>query len=275
MGPVASHGGGLTGFRSTLILLPEQKLGVAVLANSGQGGAVPTVATESLRRAFQARTGQPATKPAPKAIESPVIELTEAQGQAMAGLYYTPEMGFAEVTHRDGRLHARVLGKTLELTPHADGRYSVTYLLWGFIPIKKFLDNDLRDVTFSRTVLSGHDLLLVHEGGNTSIYGERLETIKIPATWLTRVGSLELLDPLPDIELKDFQIALGHGYPVLRYSIKDQPVMVVLRPVSDTEAVTLGLGSGYRETVRVERHNGEEQLISAGLRFRWRPAAKP
>jgi len=52
----------------------------------------------------------------------------------MAGLYYTPDMGFAELTHRDGRLFASVLGKRLELTPRADGRYSVTYLLWGNPP---------------------------------------------------------------------------------------------------------------------------------------------
>jgi hypothetical protein len=212
--------------------------------------------------------------PAPTPPEPPVIRLTEAEGQAMSGLYYTPEMGFAEVAHREGRLFARILGKRLELTPHADGRYSVTYLLWGFIPVKKFLNNDLRGVAFSRAQLAGHDVLLLHERDRTRIYGERLEPTTTPAAWQVRVGALELLDPPPDVELRDLRIALDHGYPVLRYSIKDRPTMVVLLPVNDSEAVTLGLGSGYRETVRIERHNGEEQLISSGLRFRWRPAAK-
>jgi len=90
-----------------------------------------------------------------------------------------------------------------------------------------------------------------------------------PAAWRARVGALELLDPLPDVPLHDLRIALEHGYPVLRYSAKDRPVMIALHPVNDTEAIMLGLGSGRRETVRIERHNGKEVLHYAGLRFNW------
>jgi len=142
-------------------------------------------------------------------------------------------------------------------------------LPWGFIPVKKFLSNDLSGVAFSRTRLSGYDVLLLHERSRTRIYGERLEPTTIPAAWRARVGALELLDPLPDVQLHDLRIALEHGYPLLRYSVKDQPVMIALHPVNDTEAIMLGLGSGRRETVRIERHNGKEVLHYAGLRFNW------
>lgn len=57
-GPVAHHGGATLYHRSQLIILPEQKLGVVVLANSASAGSVVNkVATETLKLALEAKTG--------------------------------------------------------------------------------------------------------------------------------------------------------------------------------------------------------------------------
>jgi CubicO group peptidase (beta-lactamase class C family) len=57
-GPVAHHGGATINHRSQLIILPEQKLGVVVLANSASAGSVVNkVATEALKLALEAKAG--------------------------------------------------------------------------------------------------------------------------------------------------------------------------------------------------------------------------
>jgi hypothetical protein len=47
-------------------------------------------------------------------------------------------------------------------------------------------------------------------------------------------------------------------------------VDVPFNTINDSEAVTLGLGTGRGETLRVVTDRGEERLHCMGLRFRWR-----
>ena len=67
-GLVAHHGGATLYHRSQLIILPEHKLGIVVLANSATAGSVINkVATEALKLAVEVKTGikQPDQKPTP------------------------------------------------------------------------------------------------------------------------------------------------------------------------------------------------------------------
>ncbi|MBI5349165.1 MAG: serine hydrolase, partial [Chloroflexi bacterium] len=63
-GPVAHHAGAMIHYRAQLYALPEHRLGVVVLANSGSAGrSVDRVATEALALALEAKAGIRQPKP--------------------------------------------------------------------------------------------------------------------------------------------------------------------------------------------------------------------
>ena len=81
-GPVAHHGGATLYHRSQLIILPEQKLGVVVLANSGSSASVVNkVATETLKLALEAKTGitQPQQQQSTQITRKDEIKNTESK----------------------------------------------------------------------------------------------------------------------------------------------------------------------------------------------------
>ena len=70
-GPVASHGGTLSLFHSQLIILPEHKLGVVVLANSSSAiQVVNRIAEEALKLALEEKTGTKQPEPEEKTTGS-------------------------------------------------------------------------------------------------------------------------------------------------------------------------------------------------------------
>jgi serine beta-lactamase-like protein LACTB len=93
------HGGAIYGFATELSALPDEKLGVVVIASrDGVNAVTSRIATEALRQLLAVRQKKPL----------PVIEetkpLTIERARELAGLYRSKDTWF-ELTQRDGRLH--------------------------------------------------------------------------------------------------------------------------------------------------------------------------
>jgi CubicO group peptidase (beta-lactamase class C family) len=273
-GPVASHGGALTLFYSQLAVLPEQRLGVVVLANSSAAlGVVNKVAEEALRLALEAKTG----------ITQPTMEESEVDRilpwstlvlKDYVG-HYATSIRVYNVTAKGDRLYTRIFGKPVELVPYGNGQFSIRYRLFGFFPIKI---GGLKDITFSLIRISGRDALVLHHKEKRYLVGEKIEPPPVSDAWLKRVGEYELIDArnyFPTIEkarlrYQDQLLILDVTMPLLG-ALGIERLRLAIRPVSDTEAVIAGLGRHMGETIYVIHEGGEERLRYSGCDFRRKP----
>lgn len=265
-GPVAQHGGATLMFHSYLIALPEQKLGVVVLANSASAGAVVgKVAAEALKLALEAKTG--IRQPPP---EQPVAAppLTTQARQAYVGYYATP-LGLAKVTDTLGQLRAEAMGKTFRLEPRADGEVGLEYRVLGLFPVRL---GDLDRVTLRRASVAGHDVLVARSNGVDLLAGEKIAPEPLSQEWLGRLGDYEIVNAGDDAVLPDqIRLRSEDGLLVAEYSFAAHPgilARLALAPVSPVAAVIQGLGRGKGETIQVATADGEERLLVSGLELK-------
>ena len=271
---VASHGGTLSLFHSQMIILPEHKLGVVVLANSsGAIQVVNKIAEEALKLALEEKTGIRQPEPG-KVDQEPVIPWPREMIEDYAGHYATGLRVFT-VAAGKGRLFTRLMGKKIELVLHPSGRFSLRYKLFGLIPVRL---GELQKLRFSLTSVQGRKVLVLHYKGKRHLLGEKIEASPVPKAWAKRIGEYGLADPgsyLPVIETaqlkyEDDFLMLDVKIPILGdYGI--ERLKFAIQPVSDTQAVLFGLGRNMGETIEVVNENGVEKLRYSGCEFIRKP----
>ena len=270
-GLVASHGGASSLFYSQLITLPEHKLGVVVLANSSTARyLVDHIAEETLKLALETKTGikQPETKKPSREPVSPwsTLALKDFEG------HYATGPRIYKVSTRGDRLYTRLMGRSVRLVPHGSGMFSIQYRLFGFIPVKL---GPLEELTFSLERIAGREILVLHHDGKKYLLGEKIEPPSIPDAWLKRLGDYELVntgDYFPLIEnvnlrVEDNLLIVDITTPKLG-ALGFERWRAAMSPVSDTEAIILGLGRSMGETIHVVTKSGEERLLYSGCEFR-------
>ncbi len=270
-GLVASHGGASSLFFSQLIILPEHKLGVVVLANSSTAlEVVNKVAEEALKRALEAKAG--ITQPEMvKPLHEPISPWSQMALKDYEGHYATGSRVYT-VSRKGERLYTRLMGKPVQLVPYGVGLFSIQYRLFGIIPIKV---GQLEGLELSLTRIADRDVLVLHDHGKKRLLGEKIEAGPVPEAWLKRVGEYELVDQgdyFPMIEkaqlkYEDHLMILDVSTSILA-NLGIERLRFAIGPVSDTEAIILGLGRNMGETIQVVTENGEERLRYSGCEFR-------
>jgi hypothetical protein len=250
-GLAAQHSGGMLLFHSKLIILPEHKLGVVVLSNAASGRQlVDNVAGKALRMAWEAKTGQTIAKKEPPTAPPPLSDILPKE--AIAG-HYATSGGWLEITEQGGELEARLAGRTFSLRESGTGWYRLGYRLFGLIPI----DTDqFRDVFVTGTRRNGYDVLVVHKDGNTFLFGEKVAPYRYPAAWRDLFGPLKVENPDTWLALEALSLREEGGLLLIHFRLPhfgDQPVDMLLKPVSDDMAVFAGLGRGLGGAIRFER----------------------
>jgi CubicO group peptidase (beta-lactamase class C family) len=265
-GPVAHHGGATLLHRSQLITLPDHKLGVVVLSNSASGGSVVNdVATEALKLALEAKTG--IQQPKRQTLETSASPLSKEDRQAYAG-YYTTAFGFAKITSSGDRLRAEILGKRFDLVPRGGGQVGLQYKLLGIFPVKI---EQLAEIGLSRANVSGREILLAHTRNQNLLVGEKIAPVPVSEKWMKRIGDYEIVNGEGDAlvpMLKKISLRYRDGFLIMKLSMPEGSAMVPIAPISDTEAIFLGLGRGLGETIRVLTIDGEERAASSGYVLR-------
>lgn len=267
-GLIASHSGEIPGTHSALMILPEHKLGVVVLANSASAGrTVAIAAIHTLKLAFEAKTGirQSEVKKSVMSEKKPPIEVL----QGYEGWYATIGRP-VQVTLRSGTLEAEVLNKKAQLVPLADGRLGLRYKFLGFIPVSL---GDLDYFRISRANLAGHDIIASWSlDQRRFLIGEKIKPVPVPEKWLQRVGKYEIANRGDDLFVPDqHRLRYAEGFLFLDYfdpAAEKAAVTFALMPVSDTEAAIYGLGRGMGETIRAVTTDGQEMLYYSGYLFR-------
>lgn len=265
-GIVASHGGTLLDSHSLMVVLPEHKLGVIVASNSGTSQAlVKKIATEALIHALEAKTGiaQPAA-PAHTQAEVRVAPETLAEYAA----WYDSMVGLIRVKPRANALDAEVMGHTLQLKPQADGQFGLRYKLFGLIPVQVGAFDGVR---VSAAQIDGRTVLVGHVGGDTMLVGEKLAPQPIPKTLLDYVGDYEIVGTPPGLAPDRLALRLEDGMLIGECSFSELPgfvLRIALTPISPTEAIVSGLGTGKGETIRALADGDGRRLLFSGLELR-------
>lgn len=268
LGTVASHAGGTYHFRSQLITLPNQKLGVVVMTNSSTGGeTVIKIATELLTSALEAKSGFLAEDS--KQHDTPVIPLSPEQLAKYEGWYNTGA-GVAKVTRSGGQLHAEVMDKSFRLVPRHNQELGLEYKVLGLYSLDL---GQLGQMTFSRTTMAGHELLVGRtDQKSRMVMGERIAPVPISPRWLRRVGTYDMIDVGEEGALLDrLRVSVQDGFLVLTGRFIKPTAFEfthALAPLSDTEAVVMGFGFAAGETVEVVQQAGEEVLQYSGYQLK-------
>jgi hypothetical protein len=100
--PTVGHNGDAMCYHSSLLILPEEKLGVFVTSGSDESlSLVRTLASTTLKRAFEVKTGKVEQAPANKPEKT--VQLSVADLENIPGFYAT-ETGLAKVTAHKNNL---------------------------------------------------------------------------------------------------------------------------------------------------------------------------
>jgi len=307
-GSVAHHSGATLYHRSQLVILPEQKLGVVVLANSASAaGLINKVAAETLKLALEAKSGitQPSPQQPVQAVRKEDIKTPDSKEQQMLALeakygtaqlirkqqpikndkeerkpltqeelkayegHYDTIVGLVEVRKKSDYLEAAMFNRTVRLVPRPDGLLEMNYKFLGLFPVSL---GKLDHIYIDREMVTGRNILKVVIDGNEFLAGEQLKPGPISDKWQQRSGEYEIINAGDDAVLVDkLRLRYEEGLLKAEYTLPlftDQILSLALAPLSETEAVICGLGRGKGETVRVVTREGQELLAYSGYLLR-------
>lgn len=264
-GTVAHHGGATFYHRTQLVVLPEVKLGIVVLANSGSAQKVVNdIATEALKLAVEIKTGRKQPEP------GPVVSgdfLSQRELQEYAGSYATIG-GLATLASRTGYLRASLAETSFRLVPRQDKQLQLQYRLLGVIPIDL---GELSRFGIRREMVAGHEILRASDGVHDMLIAEKVAPVPLSPAWRNRLGRYRIMNNgedtpvVTDIKLREENGLLLVEFHMVEFG--DARVSTVLQPLSDSEAVFAGLWRGMGETIRVVHDKTIEQLLYSGYRL--------
>ena len=266
-GVVAHHAGATDMFRSQVYILPEHKLGVVVLANSSTATElVDHVATEALALALEGKTGvkQPPFIPIPAAAQP----ASDVALNALVG-DYTTIVGLVRVWREGNSLRAELAGRNFDLVQRSDGQFALDYTLLGILRVGL---GRLDDVGLSPRQVGTHNVLVARIGSQEMLVGDKVSPPESLGAWQRRLGDYEITNLGKDRRLIGrIRLTQDRGYLVAELTATDspgQPLRTAMMPLSDTEALALGVLSNAGETVRVKTVDGEDRLMLSGYEAR-------
>jgi hypothetical protein len=260
------HDGGYPGYFGALIVARTHKLGVIVLANSGEARKFANrVGTKALELALEAKRGVPAPAPAARATVAEV-EVPSERLNAYPGTYVV--FGAMSRISRDGgRLSVDALGTRLDLVPVAGDR---------FVPKKSVLglfDFPLPDMSVRFDSVEGRRFAVL-EGFPAPLAFERIEKKPVPSAWRARLGRYRCENSDATLEFHKLDLAVEDGLLVARVSASSRVLgqeqaegPVALEAISDDEAIVIGVGNAEGSVIHATRRDGVDVLSYSGYSF--------
>jgi hypothetical protein len=258
LGRVVRHGGSTLLFGAELALLPDQGIGVAVLANGAESNRVARqLAATILQLILRVRGSGIMTR----TIKPPA---PEEQSQLIPSGGYATDLGLLMVDSERPRLCACIIERMLDMVRFDDGSFGLTPESAASLPSSYRVLGELR---FRSRHQGGKDVLLAERDGEEIVLGTRIDSQSWDQVWRQRIGRYRTLNPDGAYSIQDLQLSSEEGVICLHYRaphLTDSVIRVPLKPVSATEAVIEGLGRGRGETVRIIEINGKQCIRFSG-----------
>ena len=254
------HEGATAWFHAQIQILLDHELGVIVLSNT-MGADVAGIAAKTLEYALKEKKGIEPLPAPPPVYSPPDLSWTQAQLQALAGIYVKDisGMNFGTVTIETVTEGLRVQGQPDIWIPRQNGYFSYP----GTGP-------DSQRAQFKFQSIAGRSVISVRYEGEEFLYMERYEQGAVPAAWTTRQGAYAAVNINPGSTLwpgtNTMTLEVGaDGFLRLKGTLRGD---IPIKPLTDTLAITGGIGRNKGESVRVVTVAGEEEIEFWGFRYR-------
>ena len=260
---IAWHNGSTKAFVSQMVIMPNQKLGVVLLANSNTAGPlVYDVAEQALKLALEARDGLQARPPAAVVTRSSVTVAPEILQKYVGD--YSLMGSLAHITRRGDRLQLHVLDHTLELVPESETEFHAEFRVLGLMSVRIPFPN------LQFVQVEGRDFMLLRDRVVNA--AERIPPYAVPEIWRRRTGDYHIVNPDKDylINLDHCRMLVENGKLLLDIKIsglEDRTVKVVVVPISDSEIYVFGLGRNVGDVARIESDGIKTRMWYSGYLF--------
>ena len=251
---VVGHDGQTMAHSASVVIVPEIKLGVVLLANSPNlAGGFSEINDEILRLTHAVKTGK-LLSAIPANEEKPIYG-TEA---GLNGQYVSSRSGgYISISPKSNDYTVNLGGEKLQLSANQEGGHSLS------------ATTGLGDISFHAREVSGEKIIVSQESGRTTVAATPLITQARMPVWDARVGEYTIQNPIDtDIgffKLDSAALAYENGHYQFRvknpFGIQSLPIAVV----NETEAILQGYGRGLGETIIVEP---DGTVLHAGFIFK-------
>ena len=263
VGPVERHGGVTMLFNSQMIVLPRHQLGVVVLSNSANTRRMVTeIAEQALRVALEDYAGVVLPPPQP-ATQVAARDVAHDHAGVSPGRYITP-MGLLGVRPDSAEVKAFAVDRTLDMVAYQDGSFGMRSNSFGSAStgLKR-----LEKLRFFTEQVDGREVMVVVDKGQHKLFGEKIVSQPLSAAWKQRLGHYRVTNasprfPVDQVCLHEDDGLLYYTYRMPKLSL--HPISIAVKPISDTEAVVMGIGRGKGVTLEVGQRNGHAVLRYSG-----------
>lgn len=259
-GAIAEHGGTTMYYSSQIVLAPKYGLGVIVLANTqGSRATVNQIAETILLASINLKRGSHGKNRVAAANETPAAD----EYMPPLGGDYMTSLGLVSIDPREVELCACSKRKVLDLVPQPDGWFNLQKKSSG-------KGSTAKQARMTEKFIDGQKVIVIQSEGRTHRFGSSMPEAAIPELWKQRLGDYRIVNsdedfPVDHVSLleKNKRLYLGYRMPKLSHKKVETP----LAPITDHEAVTVGLGRTRGETVRIKRFDDTrmEYLVFSGL----------
>lgn len=262
-GRVCWHDGGSPHFYSILIALPDIKLGAVVLSNSDGGMInVGLIADEILKCASAFKTCQNVATLKNSSV-SPQIKKNKEEALIIGR--FASANGIVEISQHNHALRAVMQGQQFSLKSIDSEWYSLQLLLFGLLPLRVA---SIASLYLTVRMIDGRRILGVDQYGLQVPFGIEYQPVSIPAAWADSLGKYHLKTYDKLAPFNSLSVTIEDDILFLRTTARKLGKMaMVLKPVSDTEAIVLGFGRAGGVTVELLNQNDEKILRMLGLEF--------
>jgi CubicO group peptidase (beta-lactamase class C family) len=267
---IAGHDGGTPLFRTSLMIVPEKKIGVVVLTNSAEGARIHRkIGKEALKLALEAKTGI-SVEDNDIRIDPPDKAASEQMLQSFVGKYATLDM-LGAVERKEKVLDANFESYKFQLIPSSNGKFGVERYLLGIFPLKKIGNLELFKIQVRRTDFAGRELMAVHYDNRHWFSADKINPLPLPAKWENALGKYQIINPDKHSTPEDIRLSKKEGVVEISYNLplwRPGRRKLYLYPISETEAVTTGIGRYSGETMRMIDIDGEKELAFWGYKMK-------
>lgn len=261
---IVEHSGSTGDFNAQMILLPEQRLGVVVLANSDSAAAFTAqLASLSMRLMLQARDGM-----APHPENNPVkpsgiagLQRPHPQDRRRLSGRYATGAGLIRIHPRGERLYAELPGLRVELLRDEAGWLRARKKLLGLWPQDL---GELGQLQLDVVELQERQVLVGRRHGQTLFIGERVDAAPITPEWAELAGDYRIAGDASDDSTLSLRLRLEDGLLLASGRSDGEPIGdYILQPQDNAHAILAGSGRSLGDTLTL-RPDGFEAL---GYRF--------
>jgi len=216
------------------------------LANSDTAiGVVDQLAEEALRLMLAEQADENLVSHDTPATSAP------AKLDDFPGYYASEFFGLIQVSKKQGHLNVLINAQNYPLTLNADNELILSFPSFG-------------DVKLSRAELSKRQVLIADMPTRKLLLGEKISPKVLTAIWKKRLGKYQVLNRGKDSSApKTIRLSLSKGF--LTLSAEGLPATRVLMPVSNSEAIIVGLGRSLGDTLSFENQGGKVVMKYSGF----------